>query len=208
MDFSDETTLPPPDFFEQHRLPEDGPPGYSPEFTKTYFIVAKGAVEDASVGLTGLIDLLFQSEVSVTPDPRGIPNSQKDWRVVLEEAFSALGDNVTNPLNIEVQAPSRVILRLIGDFWQFSRTMDPITTKADFGQQYFGMQSHGWDGEVIDSPPPGIPISAISFSTLAPHPESENVGHGFSLNVEFTSLDGKYILPITIDPDVENKGGG
>jgi len=98
----------------------------------------------------------------------------------------------------------------MGDFWRFPlgdplTTPDPITTKEDFEGHYHRIGRHLIkNGAAADAGPTDI-YRCISFFTNTPCDHDPPIKHPISLNVEL--LVGQKILPITLDPDIENKGG-
>ncbi len=208
IDLCDPKTFPPSEFFEQHPISKNFPQGYDYEYTKAYFITAKGTPGGGAGGLSILDDLVFTATTFDAPRDKGTPKAEKSWEDVLREMFDPQGLVDPNPLNIQIYERSRVIILLVGKFWEFSRAMEPMSTKLDTGDRYFDLQRHGWDGTKVVTPPPaGMRCEAISFFSDTPCDDKKDVRHGFSLNVEFRGSGKHGVLPITIDPDVENKGG-
>lgn len=203
VDICNPVNFPNKEFFEQHRLPA-GHVDFDYEYTKAYIIAAVGAV-GANDEVTALE---FKSTSFHPKSSPGIPRNKETWEEVLTGVLASRHALPPNPLDIDLQRPCRVIFLLNGDFWRFSQEMAPITTKHDFGDQYFDVQRHGWDGKQVVTPPAaGMPCKAISFFSKMPCPDTRVMKHGFSLNVEFATAGSESVLPITIDPDVENKGG-
>ncbi len=151
----------------------------------------------------------------------------KSWEAELAKLIVSLVPG--NPFDFQLWFRSRVAFCLSGNFWWFSSAMDPMTTKYDVGrEQYFNLLLHFVDGtgqlqsltrEEWAQQHPDLPCKCISFYTGDPCRDhalpggAPRVLHGFSLNVEVGSLlgsgmiDRSSVLPITFDPDVENKGG-
>lgn len=129
------------------------------------------------------------------------------WKDVLQHVLNTKPFIGATSLDFSLAARSRVILLLAGKFWRFSNTMDPMTTKFDFGTQYFDLQRHKLDGNgnAVEAGPTDD-CQCISFFADQPCPSGLGVAHGFSLNIELVK-GGKVLLPMTIDPDIENKGG-
>lgn len=208
IDPCDQSTFPPSEFFEQNPLSRDFPRGYNYEYTKAYFITAKGTQDGGAGGLAELSDLVFTSTPLFASGPKGTPKAEESWEDVLRRMFDKHWIAEPNPLNIQVYERSRVIILLVGEFWEFSRAMEPMSTKLKTEGRYFDLQRHGWDdGKVVTPPPVGTRCAAISFFSDTPCDDKLGVRHGFSMNVEFTGGGKLGVLPITIDPDVENKGG-
>jgi len=100
--------------------------------------------------------------------------------------------------------------------------MASITTKYQYGSQYFDLRRHFHVNNVLTTVTEaewehrwkGYDCRCISFYSQDPCLEEFEVTHSFSLNVDLLMQvkqpDNTVIpmtLPITIDPDVENKGG-
>jgi len=126
-------------------------------------------------------------------------------------------DFVRNPLDFSVYKKTAVLIRLIGQFWQFSNSMAAISTKQDLDSQYYSPTRHrqAVPGGDPDSVPDGKGLAdyrCISFCTDKPCRQNllglgQHVKHGFSLNLDLI-MPNKAIVPITFDPDIENKGAG
>lgn len=220
----DMSAFPQQDFFSQYRLPAYGPQPFPYLYTRVYLISAFGTNSGAAG--SELADLTFEAMPfedfgSPTPPPPpdsnspGIPYSaQATWNHVLADALvreTAFIPPARNPLDIQLYGRSRVILLLRGHFWSFSREMEPISTKHEMRGRYFDVQKHVLTATGVGTPGSTDPYRCISFFSFDPcrpnQPPALNVKHGFSLNVEFVNA-GAGVLPITIDPDIENKGGG
>ena len=111
--------------------------------------------------------------------------------------FSPPAEFVPTPLDFSIAKPCVVVLKLIGDFWEFSPTRPPVRTKDQHSdERYFGLKAHGSDR-----------VKAISFAAKEPLPPNNGKfqRHGLNFYVDFLQ-HGKR-LPVMIDPDVVNKGG-
>ena len=109
---------------------------------------------------------------------------------------------VRNPLDIMIKEECKVFIRLIGDFWRFAED-DQFTTKRNCGDRYYQLQAYA--REDVDGDNDGVDdIKVISFNAEAPPKPPVRMRHGFSLNVEF--VDGRGVIPITIDPTIKNEG--
>ena len=104
----------------------------------------------------------------------------------------------TSPLDFAIQKKCFITLRLVGDFWRFSAVRPGVTTKSRHADsRYYGLVPHSRNGV----------IKAITFCAKTPREASNGayVRHGINFYVDFMQ-DGM-ILPVIIDPDIENKGG-
>jgi hypothetical protein len=134
-----------------------------------------GTVIDASKSVSDYIDEFLASDELVRPLER-------------------------TPLDFALQNKCHVVLKLMGDFWEFSRVRGPITMKEEHSdKRYYNPRAIEVDGQV----------RAVLFSTAQPLPAAtgtmKNVRHGFNLHIDF--VDGDLRLPVLIDPDIENRGG-
>ncbi|WEJ98299.1 MAG: hypothetical protein P0Y59_15245 [Candidatus Sphingomonas phytovorans] len=198
------STFRPGRYFEQHELSPVGPISYDYEVTRSFLIRAEtstraGPLDDLTISI-------YPFEESV-PDV-GTPHmGAKTWRDVLQHVLNSQPFIGVTSLDFSLAVRSRVILLLAGKFWRFSNTMAPMTTKFDLGTQYFDLLRHKLDekGNAVEAGPTDD-CQCISFFADQPCPSGLNVAHGFSLNIELVN-GGKVLLPMTIDPDIENKGG-
>jgi hypothetical protein len=212
-------------YFEQHEIPQHGPSGYDYKYTRALKITAKG--NDDGNGVIETFQAYMEDAFLTGGQYPGIPKStSNEWANLIPHLFDvslARG----NPFDFALWYPSRIAFFLVGDFWRFSTKMAPFTTKHQYGAQYFDLLLHYMDAaglhsitqEDWDSNRPEQPCKCVSFSTLDPCLDSAlgsgnpKVLHGFSLNLEVAPLlaNGTIhpddYLPLTIDPDVENKGG-
>ena len=191
-------------YFEQHELNSSGPIIYDYEYTRSLVIFASsrsapGKLKDLTISISSYLEA--QAGIGSKKVP-GSTWQEKLNEVLLSQPFIRRGTS----LDFSVSAASRVILLLAGGFWRFSNTMEALTTKFDFGSQYFDLQRHVVDpnGNVVPAGP-NDDCRCISFFTDVPCHKSLSVRHAFSLNIEL--LMGPLVLPLTVDPDIENKGG-
>jgi len=191
-------------YFEQHELGPTGPIFYEYKFTRSFEISA-----ETTSNMPGKLDdlsIVIASYKETIPN-YGTPHTTTNWEDKLRDVLvnKPLVDRTS--LDFALSAASRVILVLSGDFWRFSNSMEALTTKFDLGAQYFDLQRHRLDAKNNVVPAgPDDDCRCISFFADEPCPDSCKIKHGFSLNVELVH-GGKVMLPITIDPDIENKGG-
>lgn len=223
----DPTKFPQTKYFNQHELPPYGPVDFKYKYTRCFTIVVDatgtgGPAETLSIAMT-------EPAVATGQYP-GTPYKEPDdtWQEVIKRSLPPPPPlDRSTPLDMKLWFPSRIAMILVGDYWQFSRTLAPITTKHQFDARYFDLRMHGMTGtgELISHTPgewqaafPNGDCRCISFFAQEPCRDSSlgypKVSHGFSLNIEVLSYDqhghvslSEY-LPITIDPDIENKGGG
>ena len=171
---------------------------------------AAGPLQDLSISIAAVHD-----EVPNLGTPRDL----EPWRIAAKRLFRAEEFMLDGPrrtsLDFSIARPSRVVILLEGTFWRFSETLAPLTTKQDFSARYFDLRRHQRNagGEIVDIQP-DMECRLISFETVMPLLNGER--HGFSLNIDLLievvnpNNNGLEILPlpITIDPDIENKGNG
>ena len=213
-------------YFSQNEIPTSGPPGYDWDYVRGLVIRAEGAV--AGGGALTRLRLSMSDYLSDSGAFPGIKRVQgTDWKTYISQLF-ALGIAPPTPFDFRLWFRSRVIIYLAGDFWRFSTKLAPFTTKHQYADQYFDLLLHHMDGGTVasisrsewESTRPDRPCKCISFyagepcrDSGLPAPVSPKVLHGFSLNIEIGriradgTIDPTEALPITIDPDIENKGG-
>jgi hypothetical protein len=220
----DPASFPPRTYFEQHEIPDQIPGGYDYQYIRGLLIAAKGT------GSPDLDSLKFELTDELLDGGRypGVKKvAGKSWETSFPHLFSMAGI-LGNPFDFQLWFRSRVAFFLKGDFWWFSTAMEPFTMKYVYDGQYFNLLLHFVDGNgVLQSltreqwaqQHPDTPCKCISVYTLDPCRDSTLPGgaprvlHGFSLNIEVGallpngSIDRSLVLPITFDPDVENKGG-
>lgn len=130
----------------------------------------------------------------------------------LEFLFDRDGNDDTanlpiDKLNLDVYDDTEFYLRLSSQKdWRWSRTFDAITTKKE-NSKYYGKvqyeQPNGtfaeWDGKA----PRTWDSSRIIFLASLNEDSNSEKFHGFSMNIELILPNGG-ILPITLDPDIQN----
>ena len=204
-------------YAEQHELPEWGPPDYTYQHTRILRIFAQAELEpngDVKKFSASMSDYLVgYGNYPGKPRPA-------NWQ---DEVEKALGEvhliDPRNPFDFNLWFRSRIAIILVGNFWRFSPKLAPITMKHTYGDQYFDLRRHEIIGGAFinvterdwERSYSNVPSRCISFFTKNPCQDSdfggEKVLHGFSLNMELVDDSGKVVLPMTFDPDVENKGG-
>jgi len=192
-------------YFVQHEI-LDGPESY--DYTRCFIIYAHSA------GTGYLNDLKFEIRAVLENNDLGTPKTEMSWRDKLRDllsypAMAALFDPAT-PLDFYLKRKSCILIRLMGDFWRFPKgplgvVPAPVTTKEDFEGHYHKVGRHILKGGVVADAGPTDVYRCISFFSNSPCELEPPVKHPISLNVEM--LVGQLVLPITIDPDIENKGG-
>jgi hypothetical protein len=185
-------------YFQQFEL-GPAPNNYPYEYTR-YFTISAQSFDSGTLN-----DLrIVQKEIAGTAD-LGVPRDDQEWRGVLAQHLGASGLRQGTELDIAVRHRSRIILELVGQFWRFPAGLGAVTTKRPHADQYFDLLRHvpGAAGPV--DVPEAMPCTCVSFFTGAPCQKSQNIRHGFSINVELQSGNGW--LPLTIDPDIPNQGG-
>jgi hypothetical protein len=112
-----------------------------------------------------------------------------------------------SPLDFPIGKKCYVVLKLVGDFWEFD-LHDAVTTK----------QKHGGDRyyQLVPYPDANGRLAAVAFCAKTPFKGSRDLNnhtdfilHGINLSVRFISEDlkrGQLRLPVIIDPDIENRG--
>jgi len=211
-------------YFNQYEIPDHGPAGYEYQYTRCLLISAEATVSSARNVLTFTPAMADQFHSGQYP---GVPRPA-NWEDVIFDSYPTsefAGFLPPSPFDFKLWHKSRIAIRLQGDFWRFSTDLAPITTKHQYGTQYFNMLLHRKEGASLISltldqwraESPVQPCRCISFFTGEPCRDSALPGgspkvvHGFSLNVEIPRYDTsgtlQNLLAITIDPDIENKGG-
>ncbi len=193
------------------RLPRGNPTNYQYNYTRCFYIYATGS------GRPHLGDLQFRI-ISMEEAKRewGNPRRAGEWETFAEKLMSGYHPAArgATPLDFCVSDVSRIVLRLLGDFWKFSDAPAAVTTKLDQGGMYFDLRRHMPDarGHLVDAGPRD-PCRCISFFTREPADYRDERRDGMNFHVDFIELNlegrvyGSNLLPVIIDPDVENKGG-
>ncbi len=230
VDVCDPANFPPMKYFQQHELAEFGEPGYSYDYTRVFVARMEATLQGAAEvdTLTTTMDEYdFQTGRRYPGQPRLDAEQEYPWQDSLTDVLSKVhAAPPTTPFDFTLWFKSRVVMILSGRAWQFSRYLAPITTKHQLGSQYFDLLLHRLDPvaglvsvtqEQWQTNTPNLGCRCISFFTGGPCRDSAlgapKILHGFSLNVELLyyeangQVDPTKYLPITIDPDIENKGG-
>lgn len=123
----------------------------------------------------------------------------------IDRAPTAIGPT-RGPLDFGIVHKCYIVIRLDGDFWEFSPE-DAVTTKKEHANaRYYNLRTHERLGRIV----------AVSFCARdplkLPSPGQTGVKHGFNLHLDFVERDPvtnqvTRRLPVIIDPDVENRGG-
>jgi len=124
--------------------------------------------------------------------------------------FICTDDGSPNPspvdeLNLDVVDDTLFQLRLSDKAWHWSKAFDAITLKKD-KKKYYGRVMYQkpdgtwdeWDGKAAKA----YECKTIKFLAALNEDGGEKT-HGFSLNIDL-ALPGGGILPITLDPDIQN----
>lgn len=228
MAVCDMSKFPKTKYFQQHEIPEYGPEGFQYDYTRLLIIRAEATVATSKPDLLTLNTIMEEYEDGGRP---GIARTTKEWWPILKDYFHAgtrPGPRAPvpgskTPFDFTLWDKSRIIVVIKGDFWRFSPQLAAVTTKHQYGSQYFDLRRHFVDktGQLKDIPEAvwehkylGTKCNCVSFFSQNPCLPELNVTHGFSLNIdlmmEMTLPSGASVpttLPITIDPDIENKGG-
>lgn len=106
------------------------------------------------------------------------------------------------PLDFSLQEKCFVVLKLIGNFWEFSNRHDAVTTKNSHAdRRYYNLRGHALSNG---------PVRCVSFCARQPvrkNSGGNHVRHGINLYVDFVQgVNDILRLPVIIDPDIENKG--
>ena len=227
MAVCDMSKFPKMKYFQQHEIPEYGPAGFQYDYTRLLIIRAK-ATTGATDDLLTLNTIMEEYEDGGRP---GIARTTKGWWPILKDYFGVgrrAGPRTRvpghkKPFDFTLWDRSRVIIVIKGDFWKFAPQMAAVTTKHQYGSQYFDLRRHFVDenNQLQDIPESvwehkylGTKCNCVSFFSQDPCLTELNVTHGFSFNIDLvmdmTLPSGAKVpttLPITIDPDIENKGG-
>lgn len=215
-------------YFRQHELPPGSPNNHPYEYSRALVIRLEPEVDNGKLAkLNPTLQELVVGEIMLG-DPPGIPKGTRAWEDVAADLLDPSLTRNTNPIDFQLWNISRIIFSLEGDFWRFSSSLAPLTTKHNYRGQYFDLRRHfmtpvgpkslteeQWKRWLEQWP--DQTCHCISFYTKKPCRErpnpKNNVKHGFSLNIELLFLDEQGLpvpdkmLPITFDPDIENKGG-
>ncbi|MET3712252.1 hypothetical protein ABIC65_002964 [Sphingomonas trueperi] len=104
-----------------------------------------------------------------------------------------------NQLDFVVREPCCVILKLIGDFWEYTPNSLYVSTKREFPDGKYRRAFPLLDNEGR--------IAAVGFFVeYVVNPQHARTCDGLNLYVDF--VQGNLRLPTIIDPGIENKGDG
>lgn len=216
------------EFFSQHKI-EGNSQDY--EYTRSFIIYATSS--QAAGVLTNGVSINIMP-VNESQENLGTPKTESTWDKQLEKllrrqippipasstvpflaleqtrADNLVADFFRTSLDFTLRRKSCILIRLIGNFWTFSPNISPVTTKHNYGTQYQNLQKHWLNPttDAVERPPAGADYNCVSLFCGDPCRDSLNVSHGFSFNIELImDIAGEEKrLPVTIDPDVENKG--
>jgi hypothetical protein len=123
--------------------------------------------------------------------------------VVAPPNIQAVVARATTPsptqLDFVVREPCCVILKLIGNYWEYTPNSMYVSTKREYADGKYRRAFPLLDNNGR--------ISAVGFFVdHVTNPEHARTCDGLNLYVDF--LQGSRRLPTIIDPDVENKGDG
>lgn len=223
VDVCNPANFPPMKYFQQYELAEFGPADYEYRYTRCFLTRMEATVTGSDVDTLHAIMEEYRFNGGPIPGRR---RQDESWEGVLARMLSPGFVASTNPFDFALWSPTRVIMLLKGRAWRYSPSLAPLTMKHQYGGQYFDLRLHRWDpalGEAVSltqeewqTTLPNEPCRCVSFFTREPCRDSNLGGpgakHGFSLNVDLLyydsngNPDGRF-LPITVDPDIENKGG-
>lgn len=154
---------------------------------------------------------LLDYEFKPIPFP---PLDDKPSAIRLDTIFDPFA-LINSPLNFSIKDSSAIIIRLIGDFWRFSTSMRAISTKHDLEGHYYTARRHWKSGNDVREVDDAVDLPGhrcISFFSGKPCRKDyfgpgDHVRHGLSFNIDFIMPNKVDFIPVTFDPDVENKGG-
>lgn len=195
------------------------------EYTRTFLIYAQAKTTQDYLIKEMVVDIMAVNE----PDDHGTPKDTATWeeklRELLEitvpplprtpefrfdsESLKFVAPPGRTPLDFPVYGKTCIILRLVGNFWSYRYT-DPATTKRNLGNHYYNLRRHAFLNGTIQDPQPTSDFQCISFFSGEPCDDAINVRHGINLHADLVMMvnGNEERLPIVLDPDIENKGGG
>ncbi|WP_139810116.1 nucleotide synthetase [Sphingomonas azotifigens] len=115
----------------------------------------------------------------------------------IDPGLANLTTPAPTPLDFVVRKPCCVILKLIGDFWEYTPNSLYVSTKHEYpdGKYRRAFPLLDDDGR----------ITAVGFFVeYVTNPQHRKTCDGLNLYVDF--LQGDLRMPTIIDPEVENKG--
>jgi hypothetical protein len=194
-----------------HKLPAGKPTNYHYSYTRCFYIYATGQ------GAPHLSQLQFGIiPMQEIKKEWGNPRQAGEWdhfAALLMRSYNPMSRGVRTPLDFCISDVSRVVLRLLGNFWRFSDEPAAVTTKSKLSGKYFDLRRHKLDANNQTSDAdPDEDCRCVSFFTMDPDDYRLRRRDGLNLHVDFIGLDQSgqidlsRLLPVLIDPDVENKG--
>ncbi|HEV7660677.1 MAG TPA: nucleotide synthetase [Allosphingosinicella sp.] len=225
MTLCDMTKFPDDKYFKQYEIPQSGPNGDDYDYTRLLLLKAGATTDINGPDPRSVLDLSFELEELKEDGGRpGIEHfGDQTWEKLAESLFNPELIRVGGPFDFTLWNKSRVVIMLKGEFWELSQNLSPFTTKQDYGGHYSDLRRHVLDDDGVfqslteqewEKDWKGTPCNCFSFYSGDPCLPSWKTFHGFSLNVDLImwtqSSSGppvKKTLPITVDPDIENKGG-
>ena len=150
----------------------------------------------------------------LVPHPDDGPHGKKFDTLALAEAAMAdfarpggsqqgllpppLMDDPT-PLDFSISKRCIIGLRIVGNFWRFADT-DAITTKNEILteeaiERYYNLYRHNEQT-----------VSFYASKPVKEEPGADNKKHPINIHVDFLNTLWGTVLPVILDPDIENKG--
>lgn len=115
----------------------------------------------------------------------------------IEPGVAGLTASPPTPLDFVVREPCCVILKLIGDFWEYTPNSLYVSTKREYPDGKYRRPFPLLDDNGR--------ITAVGFFVeYVANPQHRKTCDGLNLYVDF--LQGDMRMPTMIDPEVENKG--
>lgn len=147
-----------------------------------------------------------QIRFSITKFPfSATVSTVKDFVNMDDGEISALQPFVdVNPLNFEVKSEAHVIIRILGPMWRLSETLKPhFTTKRDYGDAHWGLHWFDTNGNpIFDESMRKNEIFGFYTTGIT----TVGDAHQCSFNTDLV-YGRDEVLPVSIDPDIQNKGG-
>lgn len=206
---------------DRYSLPRAGAVEY--EVTRRFFIEVTGNPKGSQKGADGypiLVRLCFT--LIAVDDAPGVRRTTTSWQDLAKDSVIKLM-STSNPFDFSIYLPTRIIIGIpsVHDFLSFSLEVDPLTTKEDYSQKYFDLRLHTMEsGQLISNTReewirlrPSVPCRCISFATDKPHDADDDIRDAYSISLTLRVSVGSgtstqsFVLPISFDPDIENKGG-
>lgn len=126
------------------------------------------------------------------------------------DAQGSSAPNHTRVLDLSIEQDCRIVIALDpAQPWRWATAIDAVTTKQPFPGLYFDLRYLGKNGSYTrENFPPDEACLQVAFG--AKYNKDNMLGPAiqpYNLNLELIYADGT-ALPITIDPDIRNPGGG